>query len=395
MKGRPRVLMGVLLILAWASRAEAQDPVSLYERAVERASAGDRTAALRLLDSVARSPGGLDPGFHRAFIPYHDYPAFRRIVARIRDANPPVVRSTIAWTIGERDLHPEGIAFDPVSRSTFVGSFKGKIVRIDSTGHATDFAWVSRPEAPRVVVGVRVDAERRHLWAAVDDPRAFADASVEGASLVRFDIATGRVLAAYRGARGAFNDLVVAPDGSAYATNTTDGSIWRVAPGRSLEQFLPPGSVNGANGITDSPDGRWLFVAGAYGIARIEVRTRTLHALGAPMGIVLGSFDGLYWHEGGLVGIQNGIHPGRVVRLTLDAARDRVSRFEILEQYHPRFGGMTTAALDGNSLLYLVNTQSRSFDDDGRPKPGVTLQELLIARVPLSGGPVTTRPTPP
>jgi len=202
------------------------------------------------------------------------------------------------------------------------------------------------------------------------------------------------VLAAHRGARGAFNDVTVAPDGTAYATNTTDGSIWRLAPGRSLEQFLPPGSVNGANGITNSPNGRWLFVAGAYAIARIEVRTRILHALGAPTGIVLGSFDGLYWYGDGLVGIQNGIHPGRVVRLTLDAPRDRVSRFEILEQYHPRFGGMTTAALDGNSLLYLVNTQSRAFDGDGRPRSGVTLQEILIARVPLSGGPATTPPTP-
>jgi len=394
MTGRSRALIGALLILTCAVRTEAQDPVSLYERAVERASVGDRTGALRLLDSVSRSPGGLDPGFHRAFFPYHDDSAFRRIVARIRDAHPPIVRSTVAWTIAERDLHPEGIAFDPVSRSTFVGSFKGKIVRLDSTGHETDFAWVSRPEAPRVVVGVRIDAERRHLWAAVDDPRAFADASVEGASLVQFDIGSGRVLAAHRGARGAFNDVTVAPDGTAYATNTTDGSIWRLAPGRSLEQFLPPGSVNGANGITNSPDGRWLFVAGAYGIARIEVRTRILHALGAPTGIVLGSFDGLYWYGDGLVGIQNGIHPGRVVRLTLDAPRDRVSRFEILEQYHPRFGGMTTAALDGNSLLYLVNTQSRAFDGDGRPRSGVTLQEILIARVPLSGGPATTPPTP-
>lgn len=383
MTGRSRALIGALLILTCAVRSEAQDPVSLYERAVERASVGDRTGALRLLDSVSRSPGGLDPGFHRAFFPYHDDSAFRRIVAHIRDAHPPIVRSTVAWTIVERDLHPEGIAFDPVSRSTFVGSFKGKIVRLDSTGHETDFAWVSRPEAPRVVVGVRIDAERRHLWAAVDDPRAFADASVEGASLVQFDIGSGRVLAAHRGARGAFNDVTVAPDGIAYATNTTDGSIWRVSPGGGLEEFLPPGSVNGANGITNSPDGRWLFVAGAYGIARIEVRTRISHALGAPAGIVLGSFDGLYWYGDGLVGIQNGIHPGRVVRLTLAAPRDRASRFEILEQYHPRFGGMTTAALDGNSLLYLVNTQSRAFDGDGRPRPGITLQDILIARLPL------------
>ena len=78
--------------------------------------------------SVERSRSAL----HRAFFPLHEDSAFQRIVTQIRATNPPIVRSTIAFTIAERDLHPEGIAFDPMSRAVFVGSFKGKIVRIDS-----------------------------------------------------------------------------------------------------------------------------------------------------------------------------------------------------------------------------------------------------------------------
>lgn len=53
---------------------------------------------------------------------------------RIRSANPPIVRSRLAFTIAERDLQPEGIAFDARSRSVFAGSFKGKIVRVDQAG---------------------------------------------------------------------------------------------------------------------------------------------------------------------------------------------------------------------------------------------------------------------
>ncbi len=180
------------------------------------------------------------------------------------------MRSTPAFTIAERDLHPEGIAFDPVSRSLFLGSFKGKIIRVDAAGRATDFAYASRPEAPRVVVGVRVDAARRHLWASVADPRAFGDATIEGAALVQYDIDTGRQVGAWRGAGGAFNDVVVAPDGDAFATNSTDGSVWRVHGG-TLSMFLPAGSVEDANGITVSPDGQTLFVAG---LARHPSRRR-------------------------------------------------------------------------------------------------------------------------
>lgn len=363
--------------------SDPQDAVVLFQLAVQAAAAGRAREALDLLDAVSRAPGGLDPGFHRGFFPYHGDTTFQRILADIRAAHPPIVRSAPAFTIAERDLHPEGIAFDPVSRASFVGSFKGKIVRVDSAGRASDFAFVSRPEAPRVVVGTRVDAARRHLWAAVDDPRAFGDTAIEGAALMQFDIASGRVVAAHRGAKGAFNDVVVAPDGTAYATNTTDGSIWHVAIGGRLRVFLPPGSVPAANGIAISPDGRWLIVAGWHDLVRVEVATGAMQPLTAPSGTVLGSFDGLYWYEDGLVGIQNGLHPGRVVRLTLDVARARVTRATILERHHPRFGGMTTAALDGHSLLYIVNTQSRSFNGDGTVKAGVTLQDVLIARVPL------------
>lgn len=133
-------------LLACTANLGAQDAVDLYQRAVQRAGAADKRATLLLLDSVSRAPGALDPGFHRAFFPYHEDSTFRRIVARIREANPPVVRSTIAWTIAERDLQPEGIAFDAVRRAMYLGSFKGKIVRVDSAGRATDFAYVSPPK---------------------------------------------------------------------------------------------------------------------------------------------------------------------------------------------------------------------------------------------------------
>ena len=100
-------------------------------------------------------------------------------------------------------------------------------------------------------------------------------------------------------------------------------------------------------------------------------------------GFQAGSFDGLLWHRGGLVGIQNGVHPGRVVRLRLDRARARITAAEVLERYHPRFNGVTTAALDGDSLLYFANTQSRSFGPDGTPKPGVVLEDIVILRLRL------------
>ena len=367
-------------------RQDPADAIVLYNLAALRAAAGERAATLDLLDAVSRAPGGLDPGVYRGFQFLQGDPAFQRIVARIRAANPPLVRSRVAFTIAERDLHPEGMAWDPVTRSVFCGSFKGKVIRVDTHGTVSDFAWVLEPGAPhRVVVGIRVDSARGHLWAAVDDPRAFGEPMLGGSALHQYEIATGRLLARHAGPPfGALNDVAVAPSGEAFATNSSDGSIWRAQPGQAaMDEFLPAGSVPEANGITFSADGTLLFIAGWHDITRVELDTRARLPLPAPAGVTTGNMDGLYYHRGTLVGIQNGVHPGRVVRFRLDAAGERIVGAEVLERYHPLHNGVATGALDSDSFLYFLNTQLRSFHADGTPLNPATLSETVIARLPL------------
>lgn len=402
----------LLLLLPWPLLAQAgeisrleelrrkhpADAIVLYNLAALRAASGDSAATLELLEAVSRAPGGLDPGVYGGFRFLHGDSRFQQLVARIRAENPPMVRSRTAFTIPERDLHPEGMAWDPVTRSIFSGSFKGKIIRVDAQGAASDFAWVLEPGAPhRVVVGIRVDSARGHLWAAVEDPRAFGEPTLAGSALHQYEIHTGRLLARYAGPGfGALNDVAVAPSGEAFATNSSDGSIWRAVPGQAaMDEFLPAGSVPEANGITFSADGTLLFIAGWHDIARVELRTRALLALPAPPGVTTGNLDGLYYHRGTLVGIQNGVHPGRVVRFRLDAEGRSITGAEVLERYHPLHNGVATGALDGDSFLYFVNTQSRSFHADGTPINPATLSETVIVRLPLDGPAAAGNPRSP
>ncbi len=361
------------------------DAVVLYNLALLAASDRDRARTNALLELVSRAPGGLDPGVSRGFGFLHGDSAFEAIVARIRTAHPPIVHGSVAFTIPERDLRPEGIAFDGSSGALFVGSFKGRIVRVDPTGAVTDFARVESRAGARVVVGLRVDSARGHLWAAVDDPRAFGDPAVGGSALHQYDIASGRLLARYAGPDfGALNDVAVTPTGEAFATNTSDGSIWRAMPGApTMRRFLPPGSVPEANGITVSADGRTLYIAGWHDLFRVDLERQMLTPLVAPAGITTGNFDGIYWYRGGLVGIQNGVHPGRVVRFSLDPSGTAIRSAAILERYHPLHNGVTTGAIAGDLFYYLANTQSRSFGPDGVPIDSAALRPIAILQLPL------------
>jgi sugar lactone lactonase YvrE len=218
----------------------------------------------------------------------------------------------------------------------------------------------------------------------VDDPRAFADPALPGGALHQYDLASGRLLATHGPVPGAFNDLVIAPNGDVYATNTTEGSLWVVAgQDGTLRRFTAPGSVPEANGIAVDPDGRRLYVGSWHDILMVGIGDGRVRVLPSDTPLVTASFDGLYWYDGGLVGIQNSLHPGRVVRLPLNPTGERITGAEVLERYHPQFAGMTTAALDGDTLLYIVNTQSRRFLPDGSVRPGERLDPILVVRLPL------------
>ena len=61
-----------------------------------------------------------------------------------------------------------------------------------------------------------------------------------------------------------------------------------------------------------------LYVASATGILRVDTATAEPTRLPQPDSAMTGGIDGLYWHEGDLIGVQNVTNPGRVIRIGLD-----------------------------------------------------------------------------
>lgn len=161
--------------------------------------------------------------------------------------------------------------------------------------------------------------------------------------------------------------------------------MFRASPERDgLEPFLPANSVGQANGIAFSNDDKVLFVAGWIGVARVDVATKTVNLLRKPHNIADAGLDGLYFHNGTLVGIQNpDLHPARVMRYTLNAALDTIVKAEVLESYNPLFDVPTTGTLVDDSLHFMANTQLEKRGPDGSMPPASELQSILILKLQL------------
>lgn len=301
-------------------------------------------------------------------------------------------RSEVAFRLPERDLIPENVAYDPVDRAFFVGSmYKRKIVRIGPDGKVTN--WVpSARDGLLSVLGMKVDAERRELWAVAgnyDDspPMQKRDPRSSGrAAVFRYELPGGPLVKRYDrapapGGRLWFNDLVIHPSGDVYVSAGLDG-VYRIAKEKDqLEPFFAERGLF-VNGLDLSPDGRRLFLAdSARGVFLLDLAARRGGMLPSPKGADLRGIDGLYIHRGALVAIQNGLKPERIVKARLNPAFDRIEEVTVLEQANPLWAIPTTGVIVDDTLYYVATSQLQSFAHNRRIWPQGKLKDTLILKL--------------
>ena len=361
-------------------RESPGDASVLYYVAVLHARANHVMEAMAALRAMVATGAGLHPR-DRDFGAVANEPEYKALVAEIKRQNSPVSNARVAFKIPDGSLAPEGIAFSARTKQIYFGSQR-KITAASLDGTLHTFA------APAIgglitTLGLRVDEKRGELWAVSNSIGPVPEGGVIG--IFRFRLRDGALIRVYpipTGKEDLLNDLAVAPDGTVYVTASDARLVYRLHPDSgAIEKWLT--DLPDPNGITITPDGKYLFVAGWYTIIRINVATGEMMHLHKPPSIADGCFDGLYWAgDRELVGIQNCVHDsGRVMRLKLNPALDTVERAEVLELYNPRFDGITTAAIAGTDLYFVANVQFHKLDKDG--KPTEPLDPLIMLRLSL------------
>ncbi|MET0618936.1 MAG: SMP-30/gluconolactonase/LRE family protein [Thermoanaerobaculia bacterium] len=358
-----------------------RDPDVLSALAKARALTGDADGATAALSRAVALGYGAGADTDPAFGSLADRPAFRALLPSIVANGRPVGSARVAFTLNEADLIPEGIAWDPGTRRLFVGSLaKNKIVAISPDGRVSDFVPSGRDGLQRVL-GMKVDAARKSLWVCSAEADAPGGSKTRASTLFRFDLATGKTLRKIPSPPGGthlFNDIAIEKDGGLFLTDSEEGTVYRLRAGRdALEVFQAPGRFFYPNGIALSDDGRFLYVAHVLGVSAWELGIgRSADGVGAvtfdlpsPDDVTLVGIDGLSFHRGGLVAVQNGMEPNRVASFPLAPSLDRVTGDRVLERGNKSFEIPTTGAVAGNSYYVIANAQLRSLGPEGVKDP--------------------------
>ena len=269
-------------------------------------------------------------------------------------------RTTTYLLPGER-VFPEGITVED-------GSYY-----VSSTTDGTVYRGSLRGSTAEVFLPGGTDGRTTARGLAATEELLLVAGGPTGTLFV-YDRETGRFLGSFS-APGAFlNDVRVARNGDAYATDSTRDVVYRIAAdalrsGSGRLELFSPGSTGNdpvgafnANGIAISQDGRYLVVvqSDTGRLYRISTQDRSVQQIDLG-GATVRNGDGIVLQGRTLYVVQNATATVSEVHLSGQLTEGRL----VQTVSDPSFAFPTTAAIAGGRLL-VVNSQ---FDRRTDPRP--------------------------
>jgi hypothetical protein len=299
----------------------------------------------------------------------------------------------------ERVELPEALAHDAQTGRFFLGTVRDGDILVSSDGQTFE-NFANREQIPDLmaVLDIEADAERRHLWvatAAMTHWRGFRQADAGRTALLKLDLDSGELLSTHRlipdRLPHAFGALAIADDGTIYASDTATPAIYRLAPGDQFPRpFFAHQNFSSLRGIALSDDDSKLYVAD-YEIGIFVVETSDSSKawkLFTPENLNEGGIDGLYFWNGYLVAIQNGISPERVLRMKLGDDGLGVVEVAPLLAALPQFDAPTYGVVVDEELIFLAGSHWHHVDTSGRRLSNQRLPDIALLATGLESAKV-------
>ena len=374
-----------------AASAWPTQPVYAWGRVVLAARRADTTGLRDALVGYLGLGLGRDLRADSSIAGYLHLPGFAPIVARHDSLRAPLPRSRVWATLPDSTFWPEGMDYDPRSGALYVASVRLRTIAERGRGGQVRELWSRERPGVGAMLGVRVDSARGVLWATTSglaQMAGYLPADSGVAALLRIRIADGTIerrweLPPVPGGH-LLGDLAVGPAGDVFMTDSNQPVLYRLRPGVDTLERISHILFRSLQGLAPTPDGRALFLADySHGLLRLDLASGAVHRLPDAAGSTSLGCDGIAWHRGALIAVQNGVAPARIMRFVLDPGGTRIVAALVLDQNLPLADEPTIGAVIGDEFVYVANSQWEKYTDGGVRRPGARLTAPVLLAVPL------------
>src|ERR1051326_4378321 len=324
---------------------------------------GDGTGAVAQLKRIADLGFSFKASDDAAFQKLKDDPGFVAVAQRLAANGKGLGRGKGIIKLGLTG-GSEGVAWSETTKSFLMGA-SGSIYayRLDGQGPAKPIAKAGGAQ----ILGIRPDPASRSFLVCVNE----ADGS--NSAVVRHDESSGEIKATYKlPTQNAYcNDIALLRNGSFAVTDSNNGTVFRWVEGK-LEPLALATPLYAPNGIASDLDKNRLYVVHAGGVVVHDLTTGKSREL-AVAGTFIGAIDGMVWHKGSLIGVQNPRDTAiRLLRITPDADA-QTAKVEVLLVGTDFPGRASTVAVAGDEAFVIGTTGETNGEHE----------EPILIRAPL------------
>lgn len=261
----------------------------------------------------------------------------------------------------EKDLIPEGTAFNPKTNSIYIGSiYKQKIVSISGEGLIKDIITKSQ-FGDLSPLGMEMDKKNDILWVNVAKSPIVKHSNNKEwrTTIMSFDMLTQKLIKKYNLIKGEYiflNDITLADNGDVYATESMGNKIYKIDKSTDvLMPFIALEGFNFPNGIVFYKKQNCLFVSANEGILKIDIKAKEYSLVKCLDNIDATIIDGLAINHNYFIGHQR----TKISKFYFNETITKIHQIETIDS-GSEFDSSTTGEIGNGSYHYIVNSQIKS-----------------------------------
>lgn len=256
----------------------------------------------------------------------------------------------------EKDLIPEGIALDTESNRLFLSSLRNKKI-VSSRLDGSNAMNVIQSGQYDYLSGFGLLIKGDTLYALGNSLPRTNNKSI----LLLLDKNTGNLIQSYKLNDPSciyLNDLTITNSNDIFITDSESNRIYKIKrPEKTLEVFLESDEVIHSNGITISPDNKYLYLASQKGIRVVDIDTKRILNKSNKN---FAGIDGLKYYENSLIGIVNAYRDqdkNGMFRYYLNNMGNEITHKRKLISFDESFNVPTTFDIIDGQVYFIMNSQ--------------------------------------